>query len=512
MQSDSINQSHWYILSYLGNHRDAVKRLNLVKIPSFAPTFFGQESNNSNKQDFLLFANYAFVYATQNQIYDLKRKELHTFNFLPKNFGKEQVHPYVEEYVIEQLRKIEEINGGKIPFMPYPTDVLDGDTIMILEGQFKGLKATAIKKNGSKYRQIVLDVAEKFIIPLGKLKAGEFEIVNYRNSRNNTKNTKIKKEDVIFLQEALGRYYGVFNREEDINSNDKRHVKQILERYKAITPGTHTQRVKLALLLVMANTIQEDEKEKTHYIKYTTELIQENCSTDLRANAYCTLYGCTFNEVYSYKFNATITKKEKGKEEKVISKYDELMNQYKQWNITLYHRKKKQELICNNPCTLWFALEISSLTESIKQILEEKNIQTYDPHIKTQAGKNVLLAHSTFNTLSSLQNPTLHFTFFKIREADQVMPLYFSDRDIEDYQYIINSGIDDLEVIDLTTEIEDILSRTRKISFPVNARFINGIIYTVTNKGKKENRFVFYLPHLIALSIPYKPEVQNIPQ
>ena len=252
MLSDTANVPHWYILTYIGSHRDAEKRLAKVDLPSFVPVFFAQDLKKESAHDYQYFSNYAFVLGTQNQIYQQKLTVLRTFNFMPKNYGKDRIHPYVEEYVIKQLRRIEEINGGKIPFLPYPSDVIVGDTIRILTGQFKDHEATAIRKNGSKYRDIVFDVAGKFLIPLCKLRVGEYEIVKYSKETNGSATVKVTTEDVTFLREALERHYRIKPADESCLSQDRTKTENLVERYRKGTPATHLQRVRISLFLVMA--------------------------------------------------------------------------------------------------------------------------------------------------------------------------------------------------------------------------------------------------------------------
>ena len=102
MLSDTANVPHWYILTYIGSHHDAEKRLAMVDLPSFAPVFFAQDMKKENAHDYRHISNYAFVLGTQNQIYKHKLTVLRTFNFMPKNYGKDHTHPYVEEHVVKQ--------------------------------------------------------------------------------------------------------------------------------------------------------------------------------------------------------------------------------------------------------------------------------------------------------------------------------------------------------------------------------------------------------------------------
>ena len=79
---DSANVPHWYILSYIGTYQNAEKRLERTELPSFVPVFFEEKAKKVNMNDYHHFTNYAFVFGTQNEIYNLKLTMLSTFNFL----------------------------------------------------------------------------------------------------------------------------------------------------------------------------------------------------------------------------------------------------------------------------------------------------------------------------------------------------------------------------------------------------------------------------------------------
>lgn len=503
MTPQTTSPSRWYILSYLGSQRDAVKRLELIDHPYFAPLFFGQGASHGNVHDFLHFANYAFVFATQHQIYDLKRKLLHSFNFLPRNYGNGQEHPFVEERVIEQLRKVEEVYNGKIPFMPYTADVIVGDTIRILTGQFKDQQAVAITRNGSKYRQIILDIAGKFIIPLCKLKAGEFEIINY-STKTATSNTtpKVRKEDLTYLQEALGRYYRIQPVEESQLSWDATRIHDLVHRYKSITPTTHIQRVKTSLLLVMAFTILDDLEQKQHYIKHTLNLIRESSTSALKANAYATLYGCTFYEEYYHLFLSVRRTAAGTKDETPVARTSNLIDLYINWNLQLHPRKSTRPMVCHDPSPQWFALEMDTPMKEYLPHFQEEQIPTYDPTIQSPNGRRILLAHTTFTHLKQLQTTHTDFTFIIERSSNEDNPVTFTDTQIEDYRHLLTVTPDNLQQLPLTPELHTTLTKTTPTTIPLQGRNITGYISTLKTNGHQQQRFILYLQHLIAIAIP----------
>lgn len=501
MLSDTANVPHWYILTYIGSHRDAEKRLAKVDLPSFVPVFFAQDLKKENAHDYQYFSNYAFVLGTQNQIYQHKQISLRTFNFMPKSYGKDQIHPYVEEYVIKQLRRIEEINGGKIPFQPYPSDVIVGDTIRILTGEFKDQEATAIRKNGSKYRDIVLDVAGKFVIPLCKLKVGEYEIVKYSKEANGSATVKVTTEDVSFLREALERHYRIKSVDEAYLSRDTAKTENLVDRYRKGTPATHLQRIKTSLFLVMAYTILEDNEQQLHYIKHTLNLIQEKCSLSLKANVYCNLYGCTFNGEYYSHYIATRKEAQGTKEETAISKFNEVMNLYSRWNIILHPRQSRHTLQCDTSDAQWFALEILLPMDEVTEHLKEKGITTYNPEITSDGNKKVLLAHSTFETLRKILATDSLFAFMRDTRDNQDVPLYLTDTEVSDYRHVIATASEDLHRLDLTPECDALFSKSKPTTIPFHGREIHGIIGTSKINRTTPQRFIIYLRHLTALAI-----------
>lgn len=502
MLSDTANVPHWYILTYIGSHRDAEKRLAKVDLPSFVPVFFAQDLKKENAHDYQYFSNYAFVLGTQNQIYEQKLTVLRTFNFMLKSYGKDQTHPYVEEYVVKQMRRIEEINDGKIPFMPYPTDVIVGDTIRILTGEFNGQVATAIRKNGSKYRDIVLDVAGRFVIPLCKLKVGEYEIVKYSKEANGSATVKVKTEDVAFLREALERHYHIKPADDSCLLQDKSKTENLVERYRKGTPATHLQRIKTSLFFVMAYTILDDNEQQLHYIKHTLNLIQEKCSLSLKASVYCNLYGCTFNGEY-YSFYIATRKEAQGtKEEAAISKLNEVMNLYSKWNLILHPRQLRHTLKCDTTDAQWFALELISPMDEVTEYLKEKGIETYNPEVKSQSNKNVLLAYSTFETLRTIQKDNGLFAFMRDAQDNQDLPLYLTDTEVSDYHHMMDTASKNLQRLDLTPEFDALFSKSKLTTIPFHDREIHGIIGTSKIKRTTHQRFIIYLRHLAALAIP----------
>lgn len=502
MLSDSANVPHWYILTYIGSHRDAEKRLAMVDLPSFVPVFFAQDLKKENAHDYQHFSNYAFVLGTQNQIYQQKLTVLRNFNFMPKNYGKDQQHPYVEEYVVEQLRKIEQINGGKIPFMPYQSDIIVGDTIKILNGDFKDYEATAITKNGSKYRDIVLDVAGKFVIPLCKLKVGEYEIVKYSNETKGFATVKVRTEDVTFLREALERHYRIKPATDLRLSQDRAKTESLAECYRKGAPATHLQRIKTSMLLVMAYTILENDDEQTHYIKHTLNLIQDKCSLSLKANVYCNLYGCTFNGEYYGLYIATRKEEHDPKEDAAFSKINDVMNLYSRWNTILHPRHSHHTLKCDVTDAQWFALETRSSIDVVVELLTEKCIATYNPEVTSEGNKKVLLAFSSFDALREIQSDNGLFAFVRDAQDTQDVPLFLSDAEVTDYRHVMDTASEDLQHLDLTPECDALFAKSKPTTIAFNGRDIHGIIGTSKLKRTTQRRFIIYLRHLAAIAIP----------
>lgn len=492
----------WYVLTYLGTHHDALKRLSHIDLPFFAPEFFAQSSENGNRQDYIHSTSYAFVHGTQNQIYDLKRQGLRSFNFLPKTQGNNQEHPFVEDYVIDQLRKVEEVNDGKIPYMPYPTDVVVGDTIRILVGQFEGLQAKAITRNGSKYRQVILDIAGKFVIPLCKLKVGEYEIISYNDKDDKTTSANIREEDISFLYEALKRHHGIEQTDQARRDEDISLVTAISLRYRNAISSTHQQRVKVSVLLAMAYTVLDDEEEQRHYVGHTINLLEGKCSSALKAKAYCALYACTFNEEYFNQYLSVKQTIKESKDMKSIIKIEEKMDFYRQWYLKHHPRKSRYTLVCQNPDIGWFAIETSFLEDTINFFVQN-DITTYDPSLTAKNGMSILLVRSTFEQLQDIQSNHPSFDFLRENNNGQLSPLQYDDAEVDDYRYLLNAMPDAIQHIELTPDYDAILARAKRTTYLLDNRALSGIISTHIINNIKQRRFILNLRHLGAIAIPY---------
>lgn len=514
---DAINVPRWYILTYLGNHSDAEKRLAKVAMPSFAPLFFGKGDKKHSSADFQHFSNYCFIFATQNDIYHQKRQLLHSFNFLPKSNSTDQLHPYVEEYVIDQLRRILEINGGSIPFMPYPSDVIVGDTVRILTGQFEGQQATAIRKNGSKYRQIILDIAGKFIIPLCKLQIGEYEIIRYTDQPTQSGSVKVRKEDLTFLHEALQRHYRVVPVDDTRLQQDAKQIHLLLQHYLNGIPTTPLQRVKTSLLLLMAYTILDSHDNQVHYLNHTLTLIQELSSPlPLKALVYSTLYGCTFHENYSQLYRDIQKQAQGTKHEKSIAAIDPLMAKYTKWCEILYPRQTRQTITCDTTDTQWFALELQSPLADVTLYLNDADIPTFDPVVTSPAGKPIILAHSTFATLRHHQQTTALYTFVRYDRYNHAEPLYLDDTTVTNYRHVVTTLTTGLHPIPLTPDYDTLLTKSRKTLVTLNHRDIPLVVATcntpdsdtTTPNTPATHRYILHLPHLAAIAIDPSPSFE----
>lgn len=502
MFPSEINNPRWYVLAYLGTHRDALRRLSLVDLPCYAPEFFARLSDNDSRQDYLEFVNYAFVRGSQNEIYELKRNVLRHFNFLPMEKNS-RLHPYVEDYVIEQLRKVEKANDGMIPFTTYQSDVVNGDTIRILGGDFKGYQATAITKSGSKYREVVLDIAGKFLIPLCKLKAGEYEIVGYSKKESKTSASLAFREDTTFLHEALKRHHGVVAADEVRLSEDASKATAIAIRYRAQSPTTHPQRIKHSTLMVMAYTIIGNVDEQRHYIEHTINLLAGECSLPVRLDAYCTIYGCTFDDEYYRLYHEAKKETRMEKESKAVSNTSKLMDTYIQWRSQVLSSSMIGAQNCPVTESGWFAVCISVGDERTVALFTRNGMEIVDPLVDPVDDKKVLLVNATFGKLKELHSLYHGFTFVREEVNGQEQPLHFSDSEIGDYRHIMASRPEDIQHMGLTADYEKALSKAKQITIDIDGREVSGVMCCRRADDRSETRFVYYLRHLCAISVPH---------
>ena len=500
MTSADKSSPHWYILTYLGTHRDAVKRLEHCELKYFAPVFFAKESAKAIRHDYLLFTSYAFIFGSQNEIYERKQHVLQLFNFLPMKQGSGQQHPFVEEETIYQLKQVEKFNDGKIPYIPYQNDVAEGDTIKILVGQFAGQKATAITKNGSKYRQVVLDFAGKFIIPLCRLKAGEYEIVEY--SKGNKNSNTVKAEDVRFLHNALERFYGIAATDDATQADDAARARAIAQSHETEVSGSHTTRVNASILLVMAYTILDDNEKQRHYIDHTINLINSQSTPALSARAYCTLYGCTFNDAYRDFYQSVKQTTRDAKSLKVIATTDKVMDNYRNWYKTLHPQKSSHKLACADSTKCWFAVETPSLSELTEQ-LTSNGITTFNPDISINESTAVLLVNTTFDTLKGIQTDIRTFTFIRDNINGQDTPLYYKDKEVEDYRHLLTTAADGLQHLKLDSDYKAILEKAHPADIDINGRTVHGFVCEQRYNNRQQKRLILYLRDLAAISVPH---------
>lgn len=503
MISADYHSPRWYILTYLGNHRDALKHLALIDLPSFAPEFYALESTRSCRQDFMEFGSYAFVFGTQDQIYGLKRQFLRSFNFLPMAHGNGQCHPYVAEAVIEQLRLVEAANDGRIPYMPYPTDVVVGDSVRILVGEFAGQEAKATTKKGSKYREIVLEIADKFLVPLCKLKVGEYEIVQYNEVSDQHGTGLVTKEDREFLHQALGRHYGVIKADDATKANDCILVNAIATRYRYATPTTHLQRIKLSVMLTVAYTILDDVDEQRHYIEHTVNLVSSSSNPAHKASAYCTLYGCTFNEEYFNLYISALKNAKEGRNVKSIAQASQLMDEYRRWSDMLHPRKSRRTLLCSDDAPCWYVIETAAPLADVTGRLTQCGMTFCDLSLTTDSGNVILLVRTTFEELLKLWQSWPSITIVRENRDGDYFPLCFDDVAIDDYRFLLSAKPDNVAHLDLTAEYDAILTKAKRKTVTIEGRKMQGIIGTYTAKRRRRRRFILHLRHLCAIAIPF---------
>lgn len=232
--------------------------------------------------------------------------------------------------------------------------------------------------------------------------------------------------------------------------------------------------------------------------------IQEKCSLALRATVYSSLYGCTFNEEYHDLYIATRKEAQGTKEEKSLARINEQMELYCRWNNLLHPRQSQYTQKCDTNEVKWFALELLSPIKDVVSYLEDKGITAYNPEVKSQNEKTVLLAHSTFETLRGIQTANGSFAFIRdIRDCVDV-PLYLADVEVADYRHVMEMASEEIQHFNLTPESDNIFLKARKTSVLCHGSEVQCILGVNNNKSKEHRSCIIYMRHLAAVIIPYQ--------
>lgn len=499
----------WYILLYSGSHKSANQKLGSVEnLQFYAPLFFIDEQCKK-MEDTWTFKNYAFIYGSQEYIYQLKKETLRNFNFMPSKSSDHIQHPFVSALAIEELRKVEKVNNGKIPFIFSTQDVVAGDKVQITAGEFAGVKATAVTKNGSKYRNIYLVITDFLIIPLGRLKRGEYEIVEFSKQKDNGNDFVLSSSERGFLIEALKRSYGISPSDEKSKKEDCKNAKIIIERYSNKDFLSLTQRVIKNSIIAIAYKVIESKEEYVHNLDFAERLLDKTESDFARLVFYICRFYCTAL-LEDYKRAISASNKYTGKRSLTLEKFLDFANTLKDSLFDCRQKDKSDDKTKEKTVEeLWFCLSApKKKTEAIK-LFREKGIETYAPiltcnakaskPVKKNILKDLFFVKTTMSVLAELRS---QHPLFNIHRNSSQEILTYTDNEIRTFEYVNTLDIPNKELVVFSENQERIIMKFQKKSITIGDKTIEAILASSKIGEKKQKKILVPLQGVLGITVP----------
>ncbi len=296
----------WYVLTLPSCHKGPAKGLYEERerrvrngeplFDFFAPTYYevrekGGKLERTNRP---LMFNYVFVRASERLIYDIKRT-LPMFNFLPKvRQGSREYYPYLSDELMENLRWVAKSYSDEVPvYTVSPDRLVIGDRVKIIDGPFKGSKATVVKVRGSKRKDVVVKVEDYMMVPLMRIEEGEYEIIGLGGDDKKVYSRLNNDKFLDTLHETLHRHYlGT------ITQSDLDLAQETLRQYAGLQMETANMRCRQYSILLPAYKILGDTTNYEKTVGIIRNLLQLVSAPQSRALLLVTLYGCTDNSVY----------------------------------------------------------------------------------------------------------------------------------------------------------------------------------------------------------------------
>lgn len=507
MQTTERDVTRWYILMYIGDHDKAVKQLSAVEeLKFYAPVMF--EHKHHSKSETRVFLNYAFVFGSQNYIYELKQISLPSFNFMRSKTENGIVHPYVSDLEIEQMKKVEQYNGGQIPLMLSNEDILVGDKIEILSGNFKGYKATAVTRNGSKYRQVYLNIGDMFTIPLCKLTKQEFRIIQYADPEKHNHDFYLPEERVTAIINAVRRFYGMPTDDDHNADNDTKETSRLIGLCESQKLLTINNRLKVQSLLALAYMLQGDKEQVRRHLNLANPLMQEKVTMVARLYFATLRYLATgfpehFTDYRTLKNLAIKSLPQGAHLMRFIHCAEELFT-----HKTEQASRKKQSISLPEDDTQehWFCISAPKKKTEAVRLFRDKDIPLNILIVSGKDQKNVLkdlfFVNMTYDALIALRNEN-HGAFSILSQSVGYQKRFYtySDEDIKTFEYVNSLDIPNKEIIVYTPERETIVIKSQKRTIPLGEREVEGHHMTLHSGKKTQEKVVFLLRGVAAIAV-----------
>lgn len=507
------NTQHWYILCYTGSHANALEKLNSIEnLRSYAPIFFIDRQNTS-KHDVWSHRSYCFVYETQDKIYQLKKDVLARFIFMPSTDRTNYSHPYVSDYDIEQLRKVEQLNGGVIPLILSTEDVVDGDTVEILSGKFKGLTATAVTKSRSRYRQTYLYIKNFFTIPLERLINEDLRIICFSRGSKHTENFRLAEEDANLLNQAVKEQYGILALPSREKARCNESLSALIGKCKSIKSPTPDTRLRLSIIMAVAYMALGDNELSGHHLTLADTLAKKKISKST-CLFYSTLrYLCTsFPEHYS---GYAVQKKEYTRSvQQTVQQFIETADELWKFQNSRKNRSASSGLYEGDAdAEQWFCISApKKKTESIK-LFRDRDVTLYAPVVSDNRSgkdqKNVLkdlfFVRMTYDALLQFRNE--HHGLFSIlchSAGPQKRYYTYSDETIETFDYVNSLDIPNKEILRYTARDESLVCKSQRKSITLGDRELEGYHMSQHSGRKTREKVIFLLKGVAALAVTLK--------
>lgn len=502
MPPSNRDTNQWYVLTYTHTLATAVQRLSAVSGLEFYAPEFELDQEGRNRRESWYFHNYAFVFASQNVIYELKKCELKNFSFMRNRADADNIqHPFVSAFEIEQLKKVEKMNDGKIPLTLSTEDIIVGDKIEILTGEFKGHEATAITKERSKFRQIYLFIGNFLTIPLCQLKEEEFKIIQYANPSKKKSEFGLSLESTTAITDAIKRFYGLLTSDDEKNEIDCREIaklKALCEKNQSLSLNN---RVKALSLLGLAYMLSGENEKSLRYLKFANAMLQEKVT--MVARLYYATMRYLSTSLPNHYSDFKILEKEVHRSLSQGSSLIQFINCAEELNKYLTKHVARNSSGDIFPGGLnqdyWFCLSAPKRKTEATKLFRDKNIPIFAPIVSDDKNKDqknvfkdIFFVKTKYENLLKIRDEHPLFTILTQTVDNRSQILIYSDEEKETFDYVNSLDIPNKEILKYTPQHEVSVCRSHRKTLTLGERELEGHLMTL-HIGKKTQQKVLFL-------------------
>lgn len=502
------NTQHWYILCYAGSHANALQKLSSVEgLEYYAPNFF-IEHQNTGKHDVWSHRSYCFVLGSQDSIYELKKKALAPFIFMPSPDKSNISHPYVSEYDIEQLRKVEVVNNGVIPLILSTEDVVEGDTVEILTGNFQGSIATAVARSGSRYRQTYLVIRNLFIIPLARLAAEDFRIIGFSRESTPADHFQLTDAEAELLSLAVKDKYDIHPLPSETKAQNRDGLSALIGKCRSINTPPFDTRIRLNIIMALAYMILGGNDSFAHHLNLSDTLARKKTSRSTGLFHSALRYLCTsFPEHYN---DYAMRRKEYNRSippsmQMLLETAEEL------WR--LQSTRKTQGAPSglyegDDDTEHWFCLSAPKKKTEAIRLFRDRNIPLYAPIVsdgRRKDQKNILkdlfFVRLTYGALTAVRDEHPLFTILTQEIEHHRQVLTYSDEAIEIFDYVNSLDLPGKELLHYTPQEELRVLNAQKRKITLEGKTLEGHLMSIRLGNSIQEKVLFLLRGVAAVAV-----------